>query len=549
VDTEPQIVPPGVVRIRRVPPVAVPSPVKKSTHVWRKLLIAVTLLFCMAGAILMSRLILVHQSLQLDEAQSLWQTSHTFGGTLHVVATDVHVPLYHIMLHFWQIYFGNGIERARIISLVFFLGTIPLVYLLARQVLKTSWALFATILFSFSPFMNWYANVARMYTLLAFFATLSQYLFIRLLQRKKNWIAYALTCIVGVYSHYFFSFNLAAEGLYFLVARKHFAPGSFKRIIIVALLAATSLVPWLLYFHSLGSGGNERPQLALPSTVDFFNVYSQFLFGFQNDRINTILVSCWPVIMLFGLLAVRRTHRADAKIGFIANMAFTPVLMAFILSLVVTPFFLSRYLISSLAPLIIFIVWMITAYGKKLGRFLSIFMVAILIATSIQQDFSSSTPVKEDYKDAVAYINAKATPEDAVVISTPFTIYPVEYYYHSNAAITTLPIWDRRSFGGIPGFNKATMPAQIASINKDHHYVYLLLSYDQGYETTIRQYYLAHFQQISHHTYSDDLTLYIFKVGYVTVPPIGSPITQITPTLPTTTTTTPAIAPTVSSKQ
>jgi hypothetical protein len=38
---------------------------------------------------------------------------------------------------------------------------------------------------------------------------------------------------------------------------------------------------------------------------------------------------------------------------------------------------------------------------------------------------------------------------------------------------------------------------------------------------------LHHYPELSHHTYSPDLTLYVFRVGYNIVPPLGSPQTLI----------------------
>jgi mannosyltransferase len=485
------------------------------------------ILLCIIGVCLVSRYMLINGSLQLDEAQSLWQTSHSIGGTLHVVALDVHVPMYHLMLHFWQLYFGQGISTARIMSVIFFVATIPLFYLLAREVLSIRWSLFATILFIFSPFMDWYANVARMYTLLAFFATLSQLLFIRMMRRKKGWFGYGLSSVIGSYSHYFFSFNLAAEGLFLLFNRKKFGKKSVKRLIIVGVLVALALSPWLYYFHKLGSASTTRPVLARPTTVDFFNVYSQFLFGFQDNHVNTILVSCWPIVMLAGFLAVRRNQRLTPQVGFMANMAFLPVVMAFALSFVVTPFFLSRYLISSVAPLIIFLVWLISYYGRRLSRIVGTLFIVTVVLTSLQQAYSPATPVKEDYRDAAAFITTHAEPQDAVVLSSPFTIYPFEYYYKGQAAITTLPIWQRSGSGGIPAFSEKTLPSQVTEINANHRDVYLVLSYNQGYENTIKQYYLDHFKELYDHTYSNDLTVYEFQVGYNTVPVLGSPLTQI----------------------
>jgi mannosyltransferase len=355
-------------------------------------------------------------------------------------------------------------------------------------------------------------------------SALSQLFFLRLLKTGKGWFWFGLTAIIGAYSHYFFMFTLVGEGIYFLMNRKRFAKGSLLRFLTVGILVLIALSPWLYYFHALGSGSTTRPHLPSPSTVDFSNAYSQFLFGFQNNRINTVVLSSWPIAMLFALFAIARGKKTSSAFSFIVTMATVPVILAYVISLTITPFFLSRYMISCVAPLMIVVIWVFSSYARRAAVAISVVLVLVSGAASYQQITSASTPVKENYQQAVEYINAHAEPQDLVVVSAPFTIYPVEYYYHGSAQVETLPNWSRA--GGIPAFNKATLPAQIAAQNADHRYIYLLLSQDQGYETTIKQYYLTHFQQISHHTYSNDLTLYVYKVGFYTVPPISTPLKQ-----------------------
>jgi mannosyltransferase len=494
----------------------------------QKFFIFITILMCLIGVCLISFLVLMNNSLRLDESQSLWQTSHSIGGTLRAVAQDVHVPLYHLMLHFWQLYFGHSVPTIRLLSLIFFLINIPLFYVLARHILNVGWSLFATIVFSFSPFMNWYANEARMYSLLALMATLSQIYYLRIMQNKKRaWKGFTITALFGAYTHYFFSFNLAAQGLFFLTNRKKFAPGSFRRFIIVGIMVAIALAPWLIYFHSLGSGKNTSPKLARPSTVDFFNAFSQFLFGFQDNYINTILVSCWPLVILVAFLAIRRGQKVTPEVSYMVTAAFLPVLMAYILSFVVSPFYLSRYMISCVAPLIIVLVWLISHYGKRMTTAIVCLVVAIMIATSIQQADSLATPVKENYRGVAQTIESEAQPQDVVALSAPFTVYPFEYYYNGRAQVVTLPEWDRQAAGAIPAFNKSTLPAQVKQISANHHYLYLVLSQDQGYENTVKQYFLHHYPQKYMHVYSPDLTLYVFQVGYNQVPPLGSAQTII----------------------
>lgn len=484
----------------------------------QKVTATITMLLCAIGVLIISQTSLINNSLRLDESQSLWQSSHSLSGTLHTVALDVHVPLYHLILHFWIFYFGNGVDTVRSLSMIFFLATLPVMFLLARQLLSFRWALFTTVLFSFLPFMNWYANEARMYTLLVLLATLSQYYYLKILRENKGWWAYAITAMIGVYAHYFFAFNLAAQAIFYLVYRNSFAKGSFKKFAAIAVAAVASLSPWLYYVYSLGSASNTRPNLPSPSTVDFFNVYSQFMFGFQDDRINTIILSCWPLIMAISLLALRRNQKLTPEVSYVASMAIIPILLAFVVSLIITPFFVSRYMISCVAGLLLLTVWLVSRYPRKISSVLATLMVAVVVITSFHQNTSASTPVKEDYKTVADYLNVNAKPQDLIVLSSPFTIYPFEYYYNGSAQIQTLPQWDRVSTGAIPAFDAKTLPQQVENQNKHHRYIYLLLSQDQGYQEEIEQYYLTHFKQISKEEYSPDLTLYVYQVGYYTVP-------------------------------
>src|SRR5581483_6130564 len=67
----------------------------------------------MIFVVLLSLIFFANQSLRLDESQSLWQSAHNIPGIMQVVAEDVHVPLYHILLHFWQLLWGTNVAVAR----------------------------------------------------------------------------------------------------------------------------------------------------------------------------------------------------------------------------------------------------------------------------------------------------------------------------------------------------------------------------------------------------------------------------------------------------
>lgn len=501
------------------PEAAIIHPVKKLTGRERRLVI-LTIISSMIGAGLLVIFALIQQSIRLDESQSIWQSSHTIAGLLHTVALDVHVPLYHLILHFWIFYFGDSIAAIRSLSLLFFLLSIPVIYLLARQLLSFRWSLFVVVIFSFSPFLDWYASEARMYTLLLLISALNQLFFLKILKKGNGWFFYGLTAVIGAYSHYFFLFNLLSQGIFFLINRKKFVNGVFLKLLAVGILVISALVPWFYYVYKLGSASGTRPHLPRPSTVDFFNAYSQFLFGFQNNYVNTLFLSAWPVIMLIALFAVRRSKGISAELSFLATMSILPVFLAYLVSILITPFFLSRYMVIAVAPLLILVVYLFSKYSRRTALSAAAVLILLTSLTSFLQAHSSATPVKENYRLAANDINAIIQPQDLVVLSAPFTIYPFEYYYRGTAQIQTLPLWDRAKVGATPSFNPSTLPKDVESLHKSHRNIYLLLSQDQGYEDVIANYYLTHFKQLSKKTYSPGLTLYVYQVGYYTVPPI-----------------------------
>lgn len=480
------------------------------------ILIGVMMLFVTA----VSALALSKQSLRLDEAQSLWQTSRSPGTLLKLVGQDVHVPLYHLILHYWQVFFGNDVSVARVLSMLFYLATIPAIYVLGRETLGRRVGLFAALLFSISPFMNWYGNEIRMYTLLTLCAVLSHIFFLRLQrgQRQGSLAAYLMVAVVGSLTHYFFLTVLLTQFIFMALYRKRFAPGSVKRILIGMAAATVSLVPWVWFVKTLSQASNAKPSLPEPSSVDVFQAFSQFFVGFQDDGLNAVVLSLWPVTVLLGFLALRRHRKAPTEASYMFLAVIVPVVAAFAVSLLVTPVFLSRYLIVSLPPLYLAFGWLVSGYSLWTKRILVSVTVAAMLVTLIQQAVSPAVPVREDYRAAAEYLERNATSEDVVMISAPFTVYPMEYYYQGKAHIETLPIWDRYSYGPIPPFSAARLPEEVKQAQGEYVRGFLLLSQDQGYEKELRTYFDSHFERLEQKEFSPGLTMAVYKFRYY-IPP------------------------------
>ncbi len=477
----------------------------------------------------LSVFIFARTSLRLDEAQSLFQTNRDVPGLLKLVAQDVHVPLYHILLHFWQVLFGGDIIVARLMSLVFFILTIVTTYHLGAYAYNRKVGLFAALLITLSPFMQWYGSEARMYAMLAFITALNQLYFLKIRRegQNKQWFIYTLTAIAGLHTHYFFSFVLAAEGLYFILKRKSAAGRRpLVKFISVAVVSAAALLPWLLYVRSLGTASNTQPNLPVPSSGDLFNTYAQFIFGFQIDYINTIIVSLWPIIVLLAFYALQRNRKITPDTSFFVVAAVLPVIAAFVISITLRPFYLSRYLIVALPALFIFISWVFSEYPARLRRILQTGLTLVIAGLLVVQIISPNTPVKEDYAGAAAYLNQKTSSQDVIIASAPFTIYPIEYYYTGNARVVTQPLWDRFTQGAIPAFNEQKLPEETKNITGSYQQAWLILSFDQGYNKDLKNYYDTNFQRLEARQFSKGLNVYTYRLRYdqpLTVTPVTKP--------------------------
>lgn len=479
----------------------------------------VLLLACLAlGVTLLAYLELSQLSLRLDEAQSLMQTSQSPKMLLYQLGQNVHVPLYHLSLYTWQSFLGNSVETGRFLSLLFYLAGIPLIYKVGKRAFGPSVGLVGAALFAISPIMNWYGSEIRMYTMLVLVTLINQYYFFGLLQRgwEQSWVGYLLSALVGIFTHYFFFLTLLTQAVFFFTRRSLFREDAFKRFMVLAGLLAVAFLPWVLHVarQQLGLGSNTDPQLVLPTAVSIFNTFSAFLFGYQDDTINTAIVSLWPLLLIFGLLLLRKRVTYPPEALYAALSFLVPIAVAFIASLTLVPLFETRYLLVGIPGFYLLIAWVLQQYPPAFSRALTVGLFALVLISLGIQTVSARTPVKENYRAAAEYLTQTARPDDVIAISAPFTIYPIEYYYDGPAALVTLPAWNPYTSSSTPTFSLENLPVEAEQVRGNRARVWLLLSYDQGYEEQVRLYFERRYERLEHRSFSSNLELYLYKTRY-----------------------------------
>ncbi|MFA5136073.1 MAG: glycosyltransferase family 39 protein [Patescibacteria group bacterium] len=441
-------------------------------------------------------------SIRLDEAQQVWASTKSFIGILKYISQDVHVPLYAVLLHFWIQIFGTDLAIMRLFSVLFFVLSIPALYIMSRKYGSSNIAKISTSLYCLSPFLTWYSTEIRMYSLLTFVTILSHLTFLKLLKSNttEGKLLYVLVSSIGLYTHYFFGIVVLMQLTYFilsvLIQKKTTAstPAFKKWKIIMRYFGLLTVVgaafaPWIIFVYAQGQSANTKPMLETPTSYNILLLFLNFLTGFQSVNIQNSIISIWPLIVILLFLTFGKKTKLNLPYAtYFFLMTFGPIALTALISYNVRPILLSRYLIFT-TPTLFFLLAVIMAH---LNRSVFFAVIGIVFVGNFffqyQQTASDHIAEKENYKGVAEYLSRSAESFDVIAVTVPFTVYPIEYYYKGKAKIDTIPQWNRYVSGSIPAFTAEDLEKQIGKYHQTYRHMYVVLSYDQGYEDDIKTY-------------------------------------------------------------
>ncbi|MGB0389601.1 MAG: glycosyltransferase family 39 protein, partial [Ardenticatenaceae bacterium] len=106
------------------------------------------------------------QSLWYDEGFSVWLSQKPVSEIIAITAADIQPPLYYLLLHGWIRLTGQSEWALRFFSAFFAVLAVPLMWQVARRLLKQRAAAdVAALLVALSPLWLWYGREVRNYSL------------------------------------------------------------------------------------------------------------------------------------------------------------------------------------------------------------------------------------------------------------------------------------------------------------------------------------------------------------------------------------------------
>jgi mannosyltransferase len=358
--------------------------------------------------------------LWMDEGISIGIASHPLGDIPAALRLDGSPPLYYLTLHAWMAVFGSSPSATHALSLTFFALAVPAAVWAAWTPFGPVAGALAGALVALDPFIVYYADDARMYTLVLLLALLATASFVRAfaLRRRRHVAIFAVLLAALLYTHNWAPFYAAAAGIA-LVALLAVSPdrGGLLRDGALAFGAAALLyAPWLptLAFQAAHTGApwsTEPGEAALPGAL------TQILGG----RLPGILV-----LAVAGAGAIRLASRGPRRQAALALLAIASLtlLLAFAWSQVSSPAWAVRYLMIVAAPLVL-----IAAAGLARAGVFGVAAVVLALALSWHGHPSHTMLMDKSNVAQVAGALGPLLPDGSLVVTTQPEQVPALRYY------------------------------------------------------------------------------------------------------------------------
>lgn len=161
-----------------------------------------------------------------DENFSLIMCQRPFREMMHLIAVDVHPPLYYLFLKPWCSLFGWTTAAERGLGTVFLALAVWLMSLAFGHAVGRQRAILVLPFLVFSPYAIRYGFEIRMYSLLMLEVAASTYALVRAIRspetgglwhRRKWWFAYTLSVLAGMYTQYLVLTVFVAQALLLLI--------------------------------------------------------------------------------------------------------------------------------------------------------------------------------------------------------------------------------------------------------------------------------------------------------------------------------------------
>lgn len=374
-------------------------------------------------------------TLWYDESFTGALVRHSFVDAVKIAAGDNHAPFYFILTKLLTVLMGNSEFSLRSASLLGVVALAALGFGPVKRIWGEKAALLYTLFVFVTPAFVSQALNARMYTWGAFFCTASAlYAYLAVLENKlRDWIIFSAAVIAGMYTHVYLvleCFSIYALVFAWLVLKDR---KKIIRLFISGAVVSLLYLPWA--FIVMKQAAKVAKDFWIPLPTSPWILSGTVFIPFQHEFGSSLPPALLYIACILGILLLilgtcnALKNKSDSGLFFFMCLAVCVMTIAgaFVLSYIVKPILMPRYLTSIIGLYVL--IWV---YGIMLlkNKILRIAGVCLLLAVFIPQ-LVDSKMVKRNgpTPELINYIDNKAGTDDVFVHSDEHTFGIFCYYY------------------------------------------------------------------------------------------------------------------------
>jgi 4-amino-4-deoxy-L-arabinose transferase-like glycosyltransferase len=391
-----------------------------------------------------------------------------------VLLSDTSPPLYYLLLNGWTRLFGTSDAPLRLFSVWCGVLSLPLLWLLGRELGQPRLAWSACLLFSFSHVAIYNSAEGRMYAMLWVLACGLAWLTLRLSRRPSHRaaaIGWVLTGAAGLLTHYFFVFVwLACLAWLFVVTRPRGRVGALAGLTLLLVLPWYAEVPTSLKLWRVTAGW-QNGSLEWPKTLGQpFLLVASLLSGTSPfggwrwaDRFTLglfVVLAIWAASQS----SIHRLFGRRRLLPWLWLAASCLGLLAFDLLLHTTTSYIDRYVLPALPAAMLLAALLMSQLPRKLH----VVALSALLLAWLPSAYASATGAPrpwEPYRQVGARLESWARPGDVVLVhSIPAGVVGMARYVKRDIPIAS---W-------VVGLGLRQVPADLQLLLTGHRRVALV---------------------------------------------------------------------------
>ncbi len=314
----------------------------------------------------------------IDEAISVGVADRPFLDIPAALQLDGNPPVYYLLLNLWMGLFGTTEAAAHALSTVFAVATVPVGFLMARRPFGTRAALGTAAIAATLPYLTYFGQETRMYSMVAFLSVLVAGLHLRAFRPGATGarVGLAVTLAVLLYTHSWGVF-LVGGSVFAVVVRVLLQSGWPERVrvarvgFLIHLFAAVCWLPWiptlLQQARETGAPWSVRP------------TFEMMLTGLGSLAVSQVAAAALATAMLFGAATIASAARGRIAVpgvpapdeaatirghlAVLTTMLVVTLLLAWITSLI-NPAWASRYMGVLVGPVVLLGGVLLTRSGR-----------------------------------------------------------------------------------------------------------------------------------------------------------------------------------------